>query len=265
MGFGAAVKSFFTNYANFSGRASRSEFWWVVLAWTLFGVVVSILGGIERSSGSGPAWADSFVSLISGVVALGVIVPWLSLNWRRFHDIGKSGAFYLIFFGVQVLSGVIATVLVFVALAAALSGVMGTGGGGETAVGAMLGIGFIGFVNLIFSIWYIVLMVKPSDGVNRWGYPGALAGGVVNPYSGQQPYGGQIGAPEHFASQNVPPANPYNPPMPGYDVQQGWERPNPLLNPGGNRQQPQVPPVPPAGQPPYAPQPPSSTPPPPVG
>lgn len=31
IGFGEAVKSFFKNYVNFSGRATRSEYWWVYL------------------------------------------------------------------------------------------------------------------------------------------------------------------------------------------------------------------------------------------
>jgi hypothetical protein len=38
-----AVKRFFTKYADFSGRASRSEYWWVVLATSVDYIVLSIV------------------------------------------------------------------------------------------------------------------------------------------------------------------------------------------------------------------------------
>lgn len=41
MNFGEAVSSFFRNYVNFSGRASRSEFWYSYLFIFIGGVVLS--------------------------------------------------------------------------------------------------------------------------------------------------------------------------------------------------------------------------------
>ena len=41
MGFGQAISSGFSNLTNFSGRASRSEFWW----WMLFVWIVNIIVG----------------------------------------------------------------------------------------------------------------------------------------------------------------------------------------------------------------------------
>ena len=85
-----AVKNGFSNYARFSGRARRSEFW----IWTLFTVIVSIVAsvvdnalGLTTSSGGG---------VFQGIASLALLVPGLAVGWRRMHDTGKSGALYLI-------------------------------------------------------------------------------------------------------------------------------------------------------------------------
>lgn len=75
VGFGQAIKNFFANYATFSGRASLSEYWWVVLFQLLVGVVLSLLGGVP-----GVLWG------------LATIIPGLSVSVRRLHDTGRSGA-----------------------------------------------------------------------------------------------------------------------------------------------------------------------------
>ena len=62
-------------YADFSGRASRSEFWWFVL----FVVVVNGIGDIV------------FRSWITALISLALLVPSISAGSRRFHDINKSG------------------------------------------------------------------------------------------------------------------------------------------------------------------------------
>ncbi|GHE63362.1 hypothetical protein GCM10019059_23730 [Camelimonas fluminis] len=74
--FPAAIASFFRNYATFSGRASRSEFWWPVLM--LVGVSV-ILGVIDRSGVLEMLWS------------LAVLLPGLALSARRLHDLNRSG------------------------------------------------------------------------------------------------------------------------------------------------------------------------------
>ena len=75
--FGEAVKSFFDNYANFSGRATVSEYWWAFL----FNFALNfVLGGIP---------------VIGVIVMLGTFIPGLSLSIRRLHDTGKSGWYLL--------------------------------------------------------------------------------------------------------------------------------------------------------------------------
>ena len=76
VGFGEAIKLFFTNYANFSGRASKSEFWWAFL----FNVIISLVSGL--------------IPILGALVGLAMIVPGISLCVRRLHDIGKPGTYW---------------------------------------------------------------------------------------------------------------------------------------------------------------------------
>ncbi|MGO6743539.1 DUF805 domain-containing protein [Rhizobium leguminosarum] len=81
MGFGQAIGSFFKNYVNFSGRASRSEFWFS----TLFVVLVSIaLYAVDRSE------------TLSRIWSLATFLPSIAMAARRLHDINRSGWWQLL-------------------------------------------------------------------------------------------------------------------------------------------------------------------------
>lgn len=100
----AAVKRFFQKYADFSGRASRSEYWWVVLANTVLYIVLGIVGFLAGIPGSttdydgtmnpGPGFIP--FGFVFAVLLFGTIVPFLSLGARRLHDIDLSGWLQLI-------------------------------------------------------------------------------------------------------------------------------------------------------------------------
>jgi uncharacterized membrane protein YhaH (DUF805 family) len=102
--FPAAVRRFFKKYATFSGRASRSEYWW----WTLVSVAVSIIGNIIISAGAGtlptaglssttaPGPGATFGAILLIIWALATIVPSLALSVRRLHDGNFSGWLLLI-------------------------------------------------------------------------------------------------------------------------------------------------------------------------
>lgn len=99
MNFQQAIKSVFSNYIKFEGRARRSEYWY----WTLFNYLVSaVLSGVGGliSTLVGKTTGVAATSLISNVLptlwAVAVILPSLSVCVRRLHDIGKSGWSYLI-------------------------------------------------------------------------------------------------------------------------------------------------------------------------
>lgn len=79
---------FWKNYTNFSGRARRSEYWYVVLA----NVLVSLVSMVPYV---GP--------VIGGLYTIAVLVPTLALMVRRLHDLGKD--WYYIFFALIPLAG----------------------------------------------------------------------------------------------------------------------------------------------------------------
>lgn len=94
-----AVKRFFRNYANFTGRASRSEYWWA----QAFLVLVMVVPYVAMLVGFGPlidAEGDMPVGFGFGVMALlavglAVVVPSLAITWRRLHDANHSGTYWL--------------------------------------------------------------------------------------------------------------------------------------------------------------------------
>lgn len=91
MSFKQAVSSVFRNYANFSGRARRSEYWYFVLFNLIVGVVLGIIDAILGEN-------SLLATAISGLYSLEVLLPGLAVCWRRLHDIGKSGAWWLLVF-----------------------------------------------------------------------------------------------------------------------------------------------------------------------
>lgn len=84
VGFVDAVKSYFTHYADFSGRARRSEYWYAVLFQLL---VSAVLGGIASASDG--------LAILTTLWSIATFVPGLAICVRRLHDVGKSGAWYL--------------------------------------------------------------------------------------------------------------------------------------------------------------------------
>ncbi len=106
MGLKEAVVSVLSKYADFTGRARRSEYWYFALFTMLISMVLGLLAGI-----AGDGVLSKIITGISGLVSLGLFVPGLAVCWRRLHDIGKSGAFY--FLGLIPLVGAIILIVWF--------------------------------------------------------------------------------------------------------------------------------------------------------
>lgn len=104
-------------YVTFSGRASRSEYWYFVLFSTIISMVLT---GIDIAMGSGSAEtamnAEEGVAMsvnmgwLSGVYALAVFLPSLAVLFRRLHDTDHSA--WWIFIGLIPIIGAI-VLLVF--------------------------------------------------------------------------------------------------------------------------------------------------------
>ncbi|MGC6430000.1 MAG: DUF805 domain-containing protein [Jejuia sp.] len=81
------------NYANFSGRARREEYWMYVLFWILT-VIFIIFGSKFLQESIDNSWGAA----IFGAFLIGTLIPWLAVNVRRLHDQGKSGGYFFINF-----------------------------------------------------------------------------------------------------------------------------------------------------------------------
>lgn len=76
----------FRKYADFKGKASRSEFW----GFTLISWVVTVV--TNQLDIQYQVWSAEYgIGYSSGLYTLAVIVPSISILVRRLHDVGKSG------------------------------------------------------------------------------------------------------------------------------------------------------------------------------
>lgn len=93
-----AIKTCLTDkYADFKGRASRSEFWWFILS--VYAILFLIAFGMTLAfshNASTPLSQVLFALVMLMMLAL--MVPMLSVLVRRMHDIGKSGWWLFISF-----------------------------------------------------------------------------------------------------------------------------------------------------------------------
>ena len=85
MSFTDAIRDGFSKYVTFSGRSSRSAYWW----WYLFGILVLVVSlAIDYALGAG--------GILYVLVALAMLLPNLAVLVRRLHDAGHSGWWLLI-------------------------------------------------------------------------------------------------------------------------------------------------------------------------
>lgn len=92
MNFQQAVVTALQQYAVFTGRASRSEYWYFVL----FNFIVSMVLGAIGAGIASLAGTAAWISVLSWIWSLAMLVPSLAISVRRMHDIGKGGGWIFI-------------------------------------------------------------------------------------------------------------------------------------------------------------------------
>ena len=145
MNFPNAITSFFNNYFNFKGRASRSEYWYSILFLVIIDIIATAAdvilfpNNLENGIRFGP---------INSIINIGTTIPLWAIKFRRLHDLNKSG---LKFFVIPNISFVL--ILGFCFFTNTLD--------------------FVGLLILLMFIYFIYLIVifcfRGSAGANKYG------------------------------------------------------------------------------------------------
>ena len=104
-----AYKNFFKNYAEFTGRSTRPDFWWVWLGnlilsipfWIIYFYTVflsAVMDSVDDSVSEATFMVLGLVVIIYAVFYLAILVPTLALSVRRLRDAGFHWAFIFLRF-----------------------------------------------------------------------------------------------------------------------------------------------------------------------
>ncbi|MCR4887951.1 MAG: DUF805 domain-containing protein [Ruminococcus sp.] len=153
--FKDAVKLFFINYVNFKGRSTRSEFWYAFLLQIIVYICCLLIEHILP------------VKIFTILAQLAFLVPNLSIQFRRFHDTGRSAKFVIVNHIVSfVFNGIFiifAPLVLFAAIGESLFSTPRLGQSFGTYSGLLLPIIFIELIVLGMNIYQIVVCCMPSE------------------------------------------------------------------------------------------------------
>ena len=104
-----AYKNFFKNYAEFTGRSTRSDYWWVWLGnfilsipfWIIYFYTVflsAVMASVDDSVSEATFLVLGLVVIIYAIFYLAILVPTLALSVRRLRDAGFHWAFIFLRF-----------------------------------------------------------------------------------------------------------------------------------------------------------------------
>ena len=104
-----AYKNFFKGYAEFTGRSTRPDFWWVWLGnfilsipfWVIYISIVYLstaIDSVSNSASEATFMVFGLVAIIYAVFYLAILVPTIALSVRRLRDAGFHWAFIFLRF-----------------------------------------------------------------------------------------------------------------------------------------------------------------------
>ena len=157
-----AIRQCLRKYGDFSGRATRAEFWW----WQVFGWIGGLIFGTVDSSIRSFAGGDSYAfSPFGSIFGLAILLPGLAVQARRLHDIGKTGWWILVWAAIFILGLIplsVGAVIFFVDWAA--------GGKPDLVIPLVVGALVTLAILVAVAVWVIVWMVRQGqDGPNQYG------------------------------------------------------------------------------------------------
>ena len=150
----------FKHYADFSGRARRKEFWFFALFNAIIAIVLSMgfIGQMVSFAVQNPDMDDPMELIVKLfpspfyilllIYGLAVFVPTLAVTVRRLHDIGRSGTWLIIYYGISFILSIFSSIW---------------------DVTTFIGI-VIFLASIALFVIYIVWMATDSKtGANEWG------------------------------------------------------------------------------------------------
>ena len=176
-----AAKLFFVNYFDFSGRASRGEFWWAYLAFFIVSTILFVVDGVIVGMIFGftdnellSITESEFLSnngFFSNIFSLVTAIGWISLTSRRLQDNGHSGWWQLAYFSI------IPTIILWVFFI--------------SADGNPVLLSFSIIFTIITLALYILILVwlilPPTEDENRWGQNPLLHENQNETFAGADP------------------------------------------------------------------------------
>ncbi len=144
MGFANAIRTCFSKFATFSGRASRAEYWW----FALFILLGAAAAGIIDST----LFQRWEITPVTSLFQLGTLLPLMAVGFRRMHDTGRPG--WLIFLPI-----IVSVTFIFFAVMGFASGPNPdfSSDAGSSRFVILSGLQFIAFVCIL---WWLT---RPSD------------------------------------------------------------------------------------------------------
>jgi len=141
-------------YADFSSRARRKEYWYFVLFASIINLVAYGLDLLFKTTITAPGINGGWFSIIVGVL---LIVPSLAVTVRRLHDVNKNGFLLTLLYIIAILYAFSA----YVSLKPYLA---------SNQVTDLIFFLIMSFIYFAFDIWMIILLIQDSfSGVNMWG------------------------------------------------------------------------------------------------
>ena len=114
--FGEAIRSGFRNMFKFTGRASRTEFWYFILFYAIvfytLGIVLSFLTPFVMLKAKIPVTPQASLMIV-GFIAFILIIPLLSITVRRLHDSERKGAWVLAYLLPMIIAIIVVTFSMF--------------------------------------------------------------------------------------------------------------------------------------------------------
>jgi uncharacterized membrane protein YhaH (DUF805 family) len=167
MGFVTAIKTCFSKYVTFSGRARRPEYWWFFLFIILGSVIASFIDGAIFGIGTPQ---EPPTQVVSPLFSLATFLPMLAVGWRRMHDTGKPGWYLLIPLLVTV-AGMVALMVGAISLGQLdIAGVTEETLAAEATGPGLAGLAIFGVVQIVLAILVLWWLTRPTQpGPNAYG------------------------------------------------------------------------------------------------